>query len=47
MDTFTLLLCIALILWGISVFVSERVLVVLAAIAAIAAGIVGLVRGLR
>lgn len=44
MDIFTLLLCLFLVLWGISAFIGERMLIVIAAICAIVAGVIGLVR---
>lgn len=43
LQLFYFLLGAALILWGISVFVSERVLIVLAGIAAIAAGVISII----
>lgn len=44
MDIFNLFLVAFLLLFGVSTFVNERVLVVLAGICAIVAGVVGLVR---
>lgn len=44
MDMFTLFLVVFLITYGASVFVAERVLVVISGIAALVAGIIGLVK---
>ena len=44
MDAFQLFLCIFLVLFGVSAFTDERVIIVLAGIAAIIAGVIGLAR---
>lgn len=47
LELFYFLVGTALILWGVSVFVSERVLIVIAGIVAIAAGVISLMIGLE
>ncbi len=46
LQLFYIALGVALVLWGISVFVAERTLVVIAGVAAIIAGVLSLALGL-